>query len=79
MNEQQLIRIDLGIGGMTCDDCVRHVTGALESVDGVAAAEVSLDSRSAVVTAQPDTSPDALTAAVRASGYNAFERQRRSA
>ena len=27
-----LILIDLGVAGMTCDDCVDHVTKALESV-----------------------------------------------
>lgn len=79
MTSEPLVYIDLGVGGMTCDDCVRHVTGALESVPGVRRAEVSLQGRSAVVEARPDTQSEALTAAVRASGYNAFERRRRPA
>jgi copper chaperone len=59
---------------MTCDDCVRSVTDALESVPGVQAAEVSLERRSARVTVDPSVESERLTAAVRASGYNAFVR-----
>ena len=72
--------IDLGVGGMTCDDCVVHVTQALESVPGVQHAAVDLESRSAVVTASPDVPAAALAAVVRAAGqYNVFERGRRLA
>lgn len=66
--------IDLGVGRMTCDDCVRTVTQALESVPGVASATVSLENRSARVTVDPSVEPERLTAAVRESGYNAFPR-----
>lgn len=70
--------IDLGVGGMTCGDCVVHVTDALESVPGVERATVDLATRSAVVTARPDVGSEALATAVRASGqYNVFERRRR--
>ena len=59
---------------------VVHVTEALESVPGVEAATVDLDSRSAVVTARSDVEAAALATAVRATGqYNAFERRRRAA
>lgn len=72
--------IDLGVGGMTCDDCVVHVTEALESVPGVKRATVDLDARTAMVEAGADVTADALGAAVRATGrYNAFEKRRRSA
>lgn len=77
---EPIVYIDLGVGGMTCDDCVVHVTEALESVAGVESARVDLDSRSAVVTARPDVVADAIAAAVRTTGqYNAFERRRRAA
>ncbi len=81
MTEQQpIVYIDLGVGGMTCDDCVVHVTEALESVPGVEAATVDLAKRSAVVAARPDVEASALATAVRATGqYNAFERRRRAA
>jgi copper chaperone CopZ len=75
---EPIVFIDLGVGGMTCDDCILHVTEALESVRGVEAATVDLATRSAVVTARPDVEASALATAVRATGqYNAFERRRR--
>lgn len=78
--DQPIVYIDLGVGGMTCDDCVVHVTDALEAVPGVEVATVDLASRSAVVAASPDVETEALAAAVRATGqYNAFERRRRPA
>jgi copper chaperone CopZ len=77
---EPLTYIDLGVGGMTCDECVGQVTKSLESVPGVKRAVVDLDSRSAVVEAGDAVSSAALGAAVRASGkYNAFERGRRGA
>jgi len=76
---EPLAYIDLGVGGMTCDDCVAHVTQSLESVPGVKHAVVDLDTRTAVVEADGDVTAAALGAAVRATGkYNAFERGRRS-
>jgi len=78
--DQPIVYIDLGVGGMTCDDCVVHVTEALEAVPGVENATVDLASRSAMVTASPDVAAEALAAAVAATGqYNAFERRRRPA
>ena len=78
--QQPIVYIDLGVGGMTCDDCVVHVTRALEAVPGVAKADVDLANRTAVVTARADVAGSALASAVRATGqYNAFERRRRTA
>ena len=78
--DQSIVYIDLGVGGMTCDDCVVHVTEALEAVPGVEDATVDLASRRAVVRARADVAAEALAAAVRATGqYNAFERGRRPA
>ncbi len=78
--DRPIVYIDLGVGGMTCDDCVVHVTEALEAVPGVEDATVDLVSRGAEVRASPDVATESLTAAVRATGqYNAFERRRRPA
>lgn len=74
INQQHLQYIDLGVGRMTCDDCVQAVTDALESVPGVQRAEVSLEGRSARIAVDPAVDPKRLTAAVRATGYNAFVR-----
>jgi copper chaperone CopZ len=77
---EPLTYIDLGVGGMTCDDCVVHVTQSLQSVPGVKRAVVDLETQSAVVEAGDGVSSAALGAAVRATGkYNAFEHGRRSA
>ena len=79
-DQQPIVDIELGVGGMTCDDCVVHVTEALESVPGVEHARVDLATRSAVVAARPDVEGSTLASAVRATGqYNAFERRRRAA
>ena len=39
----------LKIEGMTCDHCVMHVTNALEAIDGVEKAKVSLKKNEALV------------------------------
>lgn len=71
--------IDLSVAGMTCDDCVRTVTNALEAVPGVSSAAVSLAQRSARVETAQSVEPERLTASVRAAGYNAFVRSPRTA
>jgi len=61
----------LTVTGMSCDHCVNHVKTALEGIDGVADADVSLDDARATVTAQESVSDITLTEAVKASGYDA--------
>ena len=77
---QPIVFVDLGVGGMTCNDCVSRVADALESVPGVNRATVDLEGRSAVVEAASNIRSEALTEAVRATRpYNAFVRRVRSA
>lgn len=82
MTSSPIVLIELGVGGMTCDDCVVRVKTALEGVPGVEEASVDLASRSAVVRARDGIDAAALAAAVRDAGppaghrYNAFERRR---
>ncbi len=69
--------IELEITGMTCDHCVHAVTEALKSVEGVQDAVVSLDEKSAVVTADEIDVAElaaALFAAVEEEGYTAAAR-----
>jgi Cu+-exporting ATPase len=62
--------IELPIEGMTCQHCVRAVTGALEKVPGVRTATVSLAEKKAVVEAgEAMPSRGALVAAVSAAGF----------
>src|SRR5438046_91299 len=62
---------ELSVGGMSCSNCVRHVTEAIQSVPGVGAAAVDLEHGSASVTWLPNAQPDieALLQAIQRSGY----------
>ncbi|MFZ2576605.1 MAG: cation transporter [Lactococcus hircilactis] len=59
----------LKIEGMSCENCVHHVTEALKSVAGVKSAKVSLKKNEAVVKYDDETSVDAMRAAVAQAGY----------
>lgn len=61
----------LRVAGMTCDSCARHVEGELAKVPGVQRVKVSYPEGRARVTAPSSLDPDALVAAVQASGYTA--------
>jgi len=56
---------------MSCGHCVRAVKEALESVPGVAVAEVTLEPGHAIVQAEAAVSPEQLIAAVKEEGYDA--------
>lgn len=60
--------LKLTIEGMTCSHCVAHVKHALQSIDGVLSAEVTLTPPRAVLTAANEISPDVLQKAVADSG-----------
>lgn len=59
----------LKIEGMMCAHCEAHVKKALEALEGVAAAEVSHKTGTAVVTYNSEVSDETLKAAVEAEGY----------
>ena len=61
----------LDVEGMMCEHCVAHVTKALEGVEGVTSAKVSLDDKKAVVSMDTDVPDDKLIAAVVDAGYEA--------
>ena len=63
----------LAINGMTCGNCARHVTEAIQGVPGVATAEVSLETQHASVKWGSNARPDiaALIKAVEAEGFGA--------
>jgi len=54
---------------MSCGHCVATVQNALEQVDGVESADVSLDSKVARVQYNDDVDPDTLFRAVEAVGF----------
>jgi mercuric reductase len=77
MNDME--QLELAVQGMTCDACARHVTKALQQVEGVAEAAVAgWQSGQATVKATPDVSAQALATAVQKAGYTAMVKSRRS-
>src|ERR1041385_349671 len=64
---------ELSVSGMTCGNCARHVTEAIQSVPGVRSATVNLDSQSASVRWAADGSHDsaAVIGAIEKEGYGA--------
>ena len=57
------------VQGMTCDNCVHHVTEAIQGVPGVTSVEVSLAEKSAKVAGDFDATK--VVAAVVEEGYEA--------
>jgi copper chaperone CopZ len=61
----------LNVTGMSCGHCVSQVKSALEDIDAVSLAEVSLEDHRADVTASSEVPDEALVAAVVGAGYEA--------
>lgn len=57
------------VNGMTCGNCVRHVTQALDALAGVEEVQVDLAGSSATITGTVD--PAAVVAALNKEGYPA--------
>lgn len=68
---------ELSVSGMTCQNCARHVTEAIQSVPDVRSATVSLENKSATVRWNSGAAADisAVIAAVKEAGYEAKEVQ----
>ncbi len=63
-------KMDLKIGGMTCDKCVERVQNAINSIDaGNVWARVNLDEKSAHVLSKVAIDEASVEAAVEAAGY----------
>lgn len=58
------------IEGMGCMKCVAHVKEALEGLDGVSSAKVSLESNTALITLTKDVADEAIRSAVDEAGYD---------
>lgn len=56
--------------GMSCGNCVRHVTHALEGVEGVSNVEVNLENGLAKVELLKEVADATLISAIEASGYS---------
>ena len=69
---------ELAIEGMTCGNCARHVTEALQGVPGVQSAQVNLEAQAATVRWSPGAPAD-IEALVKAVTEAGFEGQAASA
>ena len=60
----------ISIEGMTCGNCVRHVTEALNELEGVTSVNVDLAGKKADIDAAESVSDDKLKEAVTEAGYS---------
>ena len=60
---------ELAVEGMMCQNCVKHVTHALEGVSGVSQVEVSLEEKKATVCVSDTVSDKMLKDAIVDAGY----------
>ncbi len=66
------VRRDFAVEGMSCQGCVRSVTGALNQVSGVARVDVSLEAKRATVEYDATrVDPAAIVAAIEGAGFEA--------
>jgi len=66
---------EFAVDGMSCQGCVRSVTGALSKVAGVRSVDVSLERAGATVEFDPaSVQPAAIVAAIEAAGFDARPR-----
>jgi len=60
------------LGGMSCQGCVKNISGVLSALSGVASAEVSLEAAEARVAFDPQVvSRPALLEAIEDAGFDA--------
>ena len=57
------------VQGMTCGNCVKHVTEALQELAGVTAVDVQLDGGKVTIESSADLDPAVVSAAVTEAGY----------
>ena len=71
--ETKTMKKTLNIEGMMCGHCEMHTKNALEALEGVAKAEVSYKTGTAVVTLEKEISDDVLRQTVAGQGYQVTE------
>lgn len=59
----------LSVEGMMCQNCVKHVTKALEAIEGASDVTVSLEDKTATLSVPETVTDDMLTSAVTEEGY----------
>jgi len=66
-------RLVMGVGGMSCQGCVKNVTGVLKALPGVEQVEVSLEAEQATIDYDPQqVSLPQFKDAVEGAGFDAI-------
>lgn len=60
----------ISVEGMSCMHCVKHVTDALNEINGVTNVNVSLDTKTATIEADDSVKDEAIKAAIEDAGYD---------
>jgi copper chaperone len=61
--------LTISVPDISCGHCKSSIEGALQPLDGVTAAEVSIDARTVDVAFDDPTTLDEIVAAIEAQGY----------
>lgn len=64
-----MMKKELTVEGMMCQNCVKHVTKALEGIEGATDVKVTLEDKKAVVCVPETVTDEMLKAAVVDAGY----------
>lgn len=64
------MRKAISIEGMSCQHCVKHVTEALEELNGVKNVEVNLSAGRAIIETEGQVSDSQIKAAIEDAGYD---------
>ena len=68
-----MMKKELMVEGMMCQNCVKHVTRALEQIPGATEVSVVLEEKKATVCVPETVGDDVLKAAVTDAGYEVTE------
>ena len=71
--EEKVMKEEIKIEGMMCENCVKHVTKALQGIDGVTDVKVSLENKNAIIETSKEISDEKIKNAVDDAGYTATE------
>jgi copper chaperone len=64
-------KITIGVGGMSCQGCVKNVSGVLLALPGVSGVEVSLDAAQATIEYDPQAvAAEQFRAAIEDAGFD---------
>lgn len=71
--DTKMMKKTMIVDGMMCQNCVRHVKKALESIDGVVSVNVDLDSKTAEIEMKQEIDDKIFLDAVKEEGYEPLE------